>query len=62
MISWHDLRIWLSGFLGALAVAAFAAATLMRAGERARQDEDHAIPRRPAVQADVSDQGKIHRG
>jgi hypothetical protein len=27
MNSWHDLRIWMSGFLGALALAAFVAAT-----------------------------------
>jgi hypothetical protein len=61
MISWHDLRIWLSGFLGALAVAAFVAATVMRARERARQDEEHALPKRPVAKADVSDDAKIFR-
>jgi len=61
MNSWHDLRIWLSGFLGALAVAAFVAATLMRARERARQDEEHALHKRPVAKADVSEKGKIHR-
>jgi len=61
MISWHDLRIWLSGFLGALAVAAFVAATVIRARERARQDEEHALPKRPVAKAEVSDKSKIHR-
>lgn len=49
MNSWHDLRIWLSGFLGALALAAFVAATLMRALDRARQGEEPVLPRRPVV-------------
>jgi hypothetical protein len=61
MISWHDLRIWLSGFLGGLAVAAFLAATVMRAYGRARRDEDHAIPKRPVAKADVPDKSKIFR-
>lgn len=50
MNSWHDLRIWLSGFLGALALAVFVAATLIRAAlYRARQGEEPALPRRPVV-------------
>lgn len=61
MNSWHDLRIWLSGFLGALAPAAFVAATLMRARDRARQDEEPALPKRPVAKADVSDKSKLHR-
>jgi hypothetical protein len=61
MNSWHDLRIWLSGFLGALALAAFVAATLIRVRERARRDEEHALPKRPVAKADVSDKSKSQR-
>ena len=59
MISWHDLRIWLAGFLGGLAVAAFVVATVMRPRERARQEENYEIPKRPIAKADVSDEAKI---
>lgn len=61
MIPWHDLRIWLSGFLGGLAVAAFVVATVIRARERARQEENHASPKRPVAKAEVSDKSKIYR-
>ena len=51
----------MSGFLGAIAVAAFVAATVLRARERARQDEELALPKRPVAKADLSDKSKIHR-
>ena len=49
----------MSGFLGGLAVAALVVATVMRPRERARQEENHEIPKRPVAKAHVSDEAKI---
>jgi hypothetical protein len=46
----------LSGFLGALALAAFVAATLARVRERTHQDD----AKRLVAKVDVFEKGKIH--
>jgi hypothetical protein len=64
MSTWHDLRIWLSGFLAALALVAFVTATLMRARDRARREEEEralALPKRPVAKAAVPDKDRIFR-
>jgi hypothetical protein len=61
MIPWHDLRVWLSGFLGGLAVSAIVAATFTRAHGRALQGEEHALPKRPIARVDAFEKSKIHR-
>jgi hypothetical protein len=48
---WHDLRIWLSGFFAAAAIATFAMATMIRLRARAsaRKMNVSSVPRKPAA-------------